>query len=448
MATVTNISAAADIPDVYTITIGGTWADTDTLTIGCGNRDVVITIGSTTAASTSLIAAEVKAILEATNRRDGVADDCSWTHGALEYGEFREIQDVSVSGSVVTIEGPPGIPITITASETSTSGTETVANPQAATGKYFFDNADNWDTGSVPVDSDAIVFDASSLGVRYGFPSSLDPASITCTAEFQGTDRWIGLPIWNRTDPNYPYYEYRPRFLAFDDDVDETGSIEIGVGDGAGAPLINIDWPDKGTLIVVEVQKTAAAIPFLSDYALNLKGNGSLFAFYIKSGSVSLANLDSEAGGVSHIATSSGVPNDPILKVGPGGSGSPALVEMYGGTVLDHAGLTITELRNYNGVFKCLDGGTTATTLNNFGTIVAINAVSATTAVLGSGSLYDASQNVSSGTIGNCIMQAGARMLDPQRQLTFTNDIDLEGCGLQDVVLDRGKNITVATSTI
>ena len=448
MATVTNISAAADIPDVYTITVGGTWADADTPTISCGNRAVVITIGSTTAANTDLIAAEIKAILDANTRRDGAASDCSWSHGAREYGEFREIQDVKVSGSVVTIEGTPGIPITITATDNSTSGTLSVSNTQPATGKYFFDNADNWDTGSVPVDNDAIVFNAGSLGVRYGMPSSLDPASVTCTAEFQGSDRWIGLPIINRMDVNYPYYEYRQRFLAFDDDVDETGSIEIGVGDGNGSPLINIDWPGKGTLVVVEVQKTAQPINGLSDYAFNLKGDGTLFGIYIKSGNMSLANLDSEAGTVTHLATSSGIPSDPLVKIGPGADGTPALVEMYGGTVMDHGGLQATELRNYNGVLMCLDGGTQSTNLNNFGTIIAVASCQTTNALMGSDSVFDARTNLSGFTWTNTVIQKGAQLLDPQRQITHTNDIDLEGCGLQDVVIDKGKNITVSAATI
>lgn len=448
MATVTNISAAADIPDVYTITIGGTWATNDTLTIKCGDRGVTIDLGASGSTTTSNIAAEVAAILVAESRRDGVGTGYSWSHGALEYGEFREIQNVSISGSVVTVEGPPGVPITITGSETSTSGTVTVANPQAATGKYFFDNAANWDTGSVPVDSDDIVFNESSLGVRYGFPSSVDPASVTVTAGFEGNDRWIGLPIWNRTDPNFPYQEYRARYLAFDDDVDETGSIEIGVGEGNGSPLINIDWPDKGTLVVVEVQKTAAPIPSLSKNSLNLKGAATNFGLYISGGDVALAPLDSDAGVVTHVATSSSVTSTPHLVIGPGASGSPALMELYGGTVDVYASLTVTELRINGALLRCYDGGIGGTNLNNFGSILAVASVGATNVLLGSGSVYDARQNLSAPTWTNTVMQSGAQLHDPQRQITLSNGIDLEGCGLQDVVIDRGKNITVTAATI
>lgn len=445
MATKTWIGAAADVAQVTTLEVTGTWAASDSLTITVGNRDLTIVSGSSVNQN---IADEIVLALTGSSRREATSG-FTWSAAGWEYGEFLEIvsvDDAAGSSTTVTLQGPPGVPLTIAKSVTTAgSGDITLTTTQAATGKHFFDNADNWDTGTVPADNDDIVFESSDVDCKYGFPASLDPDTITIKASFTG---WLGLPITNRSTSK-PYREYRTRFLTLDNDTASgAGAIEIGEGKGAGSSLINIDWAGKSTLLVLEVLKSGPQSPAFPDYPVNIKGSGSSIGAFLLSGIVAIAPEVADAANLIALQTAGGLADAPTFVIGPSVGGTITLVEQHGGRIENHAALTITTLRNLAGTWAQIDSSPTVTTANIYGRLELISGFSATNLNVGVTGTIDATKANSASTYTNTIIASGATILDPNQGLTFTNGIDLYQCGLADVTLDWGPHRTLSISAI
>jgi hypothetical protein len=237
MATKTFIGNAAAVKQISTITVGGTWLDTETATLTMNTKDLVLTLVGNEA--TTAVATALKEMWMASSRLDGTATtDATSNAGGQQFGEFSEVT-ATVSGSVVTLTANrPGVPFVVTVSETSATGTLTLATPQAATGPNFWDNADNWDTITVPANDDTVVFKDSNISVLYGLPNGSLEVTIQQWMSYTGE---IGLPPVNITDPAKPYYEYRQRYVRLDD---SGGGSDIahrwGLGEGFGSPLINV----------------------------------------------------------------------------------------------------------------------------------------------------------------------------------------------------------------
>lgn len=115
------------------------------------------------------------------------------------------------------------------------SQTLAVATTTTPTGKFHFDNAENWSLGSVPVDGQNILFADldSTRGCYYGLVNpTITPTAIYIDASCEGQ---VGLDDYTENG----YYEYRPKDLTLGD----AGSIDIFCGRGAGecAQLIRIN---------------------------------------------------------------------------------------------------------------------------------------------------------------------------------------------------------------
>ena len=226
---------AAERPDIWTATVAGSFASTNTVTITIGNRALVITLGTATAATTAIVAEVIKRAIVADSAYDNLYSDERKTFGGRSVGEFAEIRDVTVSGSVVTIYGKPGVPITLAITETA-SGSVTVSQVQTATGPRFWNNALNWSDGAVPIAADDLVFADAAVGPSFGLPTTLAADDITTFNSFTGM---IGLPYTNRENPSLPYTEYRTRCAAFA--ITATGVVwEFGAGDGRGSRFIYV----------------------------------------------------------------------------------------------------------------------------------------------------------------------------------------------------------------
>jgi hypothetical protein len=161
------IGKARAVAQVDTITIGGTWADGDTVRVTIGVKTLEYMCG--TGETTSTVAAGLHALLAVSN--DVEFDEVDWT----------------VASAVITATaGVAGVPSFIAVAKTAASGTITLDSVTAATGPNHWDNALNWSTGSVPVNSDEVSVENGSI--LYGFPSSLTLAS------FDQVGGAVGLP--------------------------------------------------------------------------------------------------------------------------------------------------------------------------------------------------------------------------------------------------------------
>ena len=179
----------------YTLTIAGTWLAGETVTIPIGGNSIVVTIGSLV--TTAQVATTIAQAWESSAFTDTTASVVP-QGGGVSMAEFSAMT-ATASASVVTIVGDvAGVSHVISAvTETSVSGTATLANTVVATGPQFADNVLNWIEGSIPITGDDVVVNGP-FKILYGFAAfaAVVPASLTigerCTDATQ-----IGLPFLN-----------------------------------------------------------------------------------------------------------------------------------------------------------------------------------------------------------------------------------------------------------
>lgn len=452
MAVLTYTGGAAALPDVYTITVGGTWVAGDTPTIQIGNRVLQVTVGSTV--TTAKVAAQLAAAINAQARGDmDTIDGYSVNFAPQTAGEFAEV-DAVADGSVVTITGPTDKPVytagasTITAVDNSTAGTLTVSRDQTATGPRDWSNGKNWDTGSAPVDSDSLVYKDTSVGPEYGLPDDASPLESTSIHVYKSFTGRIGKPPINIDDQRKPYAEYRPTFATINDYLTTDSQHTFGIGAGSGSPLINLHLAaTNGNNITVRVYGTGA--PQHSGKALNLYGsNSGTYTWEINGGSIAIGDKGS-ATKISTLSTSYQLhpSNELDLLLGDTATLSAANLIFGGGTILIIQGSAISSLRGHEGLVNISPASDTSYTITS-----ALTVEGATVSVRGQLSVT-----------GTAKISAGLLDLDRGAgAVSFTNPVELSGGVYRDnngraptVVIDRiggvyelGPRHTVTRSNI
>ncbi len=381
MTVVTWTGNALDRKQINTITVANTWAAGDTATMTINGKDLIVTVGAT-GTSTANVAIAIKEAWDAFTRLDGTGTtDATSNAGGQEFGEFAEVA-ASVSGSVVTlIANKGGRPFTLTVTEATVgTGTATGANTVAATGKNYWSDTDNWDTGSVPVNDDTVVFRDTNISCRYGLPNNSLEVTLQVWMSFTGE---IGLPSINADNPVQPYYEYRQRYVRLDDAGGGTNiAHRFGLGkDGTGPTLINLKHSTlKCSPIVYDTGP-----PFVSRVgtkALNICCTSVLSTITIFGGSVDISSQD---GGTSAFVT--------VIQNG-GDSRAVNAIYTSGATVTLSAG---TMLIGGTGAISALDvRGGTMRAENQTGTVAGVSA-----------RLGGAIDWASAGTMTSCVMYNG-----------------------------------------
>lgn len=378
------VGAAQPIPQLETVTIGGTWSAAETLTLTINNKSIVLTIGATT--TTTQIATEIES---AWNNDENTALGTGYS--ASERGpnipEFAEIT-ADASGSTVLLTGDTkGKPFTVSVAENSASGTIGTATTTAATGPNHWDNIRNWDTGAVPVSTDDVFFDNSNISVLYGLAqSAVTLTSLNIAASYTGE---IGLPKVNSDSTEY--VEYRADYLAI-----SATTLNIGLGTGSGSSRIKINLG------------TAQA-------AINVFSTGS-------SAEANLPTVLLKGTHVSNVLNARGNSSIGIAVFG-GEVATIATVDVSGtGKITFGAGVTLTTI-TVNGFTVSINSA--CTTLSMFGGNVTVEAGAMTTANCHGGSLvYN-----STGTLGTATV-ADQGFLDfsqDPRTKTVTNPVELYG---------------------
>ena len=129
MATILWKGGALPVAQVNTVTIAGTWATSDTVTLTINGKDLIVTVAGS---STDDIAAQVAAAVNAGSATSNLQSTESRNFGGQEIPEFRDVVATS-SGSVVSLTSRvKGTPFTQTSSDTAT-GTSVTAVATAAT---------------------------------------------------------------------------------------------------------------------------------------------------------------------------------------------------------------------------------------------------------------------------------------------------------------------------
>lgn len=451
------VARAADVPQIDSIDLGGSYSAGESISVTIGHSTLTVTAGADTTTLSVLAQALRNAINAPTIDGSLVGSEKRNAAGQL-LPEFRDVEAVidPADDTVVLVRskvaGVPfydaadgSAPLTLSVAESSASGTITATSVQAATGKHWWSNAKNWSTGAVPADGDDIVLSATGESILYGLPLTADefaPASLTIDQSFTG---WFGLPAVNQAGP---YREYRPRAADLRDDGTDPNSlvITVGRGEGAGSPLVNLQTTmvHANSTCTYNIYNTGTANPALSDYACNIHyvANGTGADLAVSGGSIHLERVDVNDVTINPSQTVCRVLFDEVVVVGGGGA-----ITISGGEI-EYRTASSQNLVMHAGTLRFL--GTVPDTLQLYGgTAQVINAAGGTIDALliaGSG-VFDLSRCTTPLTISECDLFRGATLLDPLKQATYTDGIDLNQCDVGDVTLRVGahRGLTLGT---
>lgn len=424
------LGAAIAVPEVYTISIAGTWAASETVYLELNGKRLTLTVGST--ATIDQIGADLADMI---NGESANGDETRSALGTAvgEWALVTAAYDSSADNLTLTGQSD-GRPIgTLTVGETSSSGTFTVDNSgdptTAGTGPHHFDDVDNWSGDTVPVDSDTIVFDhQASAALKYALtPASLTPASLKVTNGFRYS---IGLPAVNSTNASLLFDEFLATYLTID------GATAATI-DGSGASHIKIDFGNTASAITVENTGTS---PQTQVPAVLVKANHSSSTLTVVAGSVGLNFEQGVSGQVSTIYMG-GASAVPRLQVGD--SVTIATVYQSSGEVRNRS--TPTTIQVAGGTYYHFGSGITTINLDH-ATLVLMSTGGCTT-INSDGGIIDATQSPSARTFTNTNIYAGTQIKDPRGSLTFTNGLDLY-CKPTQVTLDLPPRKTYTISAI
>lgn len=437
MATRRWLGAAKQVTQVSTITITGTWSAADTVTVTINNIESTITVGSLT--TTSQVATTLQQAWEGVTLTDTTAASSPTIAdgGFKVIPEFYEVT-ATVSSNVVTLTArTSGKPVTISVSDTAASGTATHSVTTTATGKWFWDNVDNWSGNTVPVNNDDIVFDTGEVDLRYNLTTSMQPASVVITQGYTGK---IGLAEVNADDTSKPYSEYRTKYLTFSNNS-VTCTYTIGQGDGNGSRRIKIDAGAGQSTVIIHNTATRNELDFPT---ILFKGTHASNQFTIYKGDAGVAFL---AGDTSTVATlRCGTEQGGSVKFVAGSGTTLTTVNTAGnGTVQLNSNCTTLTMTGCNVEYMA---GAPATANVWNGTLIDRSTTTIGTALtVGTTGSYDRTYDTRAKTITPKVsLYKGARFLDPNMTLTYTGGVQFVGCKPSDTTFDPGFNRSITIS--
>lgn len=441
MATPRWLGHALDVADVWSFGVIDTWAEGDTATVTINSKDLTVTVGSTDTP------AQVALLIEAMINGAAFVENETRNETGDNLGEFSRITASASSASVTLTGDDKGTPFTPTVSQSTVGdGTlDALTNGTAATGKNHFDNADNWSTGSVPVDSDDVVVDEGDVSIKYGLDqNAVTLDSITITQGFEGE---IGLPETNEDDTALTYREYRDQYWKTGNVADANPTtISIGEGDGAGSGRLKID-SNTGQVTINVRNSGQRAEP--DKNAIIWKGTHVDNELNVSKGDFAAAFVDGET---AHFATVrvgflDNQDGDSIVFLGSGVDIANAAVSQTGGTLsIDSATGTGTILVN-GGELTVLSGAH-ASIIVDSGTCFYQSTATLASTKTGDGGTMDYRRDNRPRTVSAAEIYSRSTYLDPQRTITHTTGVDLVRCSIADVTLDLGTDLTLSTSSI
>jgi len=403
---------ALAVPQITTLTVGGTVGAGDTVSVTINRKTATATAvsGDTTSTLAGKLYDAIKALTTA-----GTAP------------EFAEVSwlDPRIAGtaSFTATSANAGTPFTLTVAATGTT-TLSQAATQAATGPNDLANAANWSGNALPTTGDNPTFPANCPPALHNL-DALDSVALGTLTILGGT---IGYPDRTGSNPSDPnaYYQYRPlHFLVL-------SATNIFIGDGN-------DTPDFCRLKIVGTTATPIRVmdgaTSSSKNAIQLSAaTGTAHPITINARSVGLApslgetlDLSTLRVGTDGPAGSFGAASvEPTVTIG---SGVTAITEarLYGGTVFSNA--SFTALIILNGVWR-QDQGTPGTVdiTNSAGTYEYSGTAShGQITASGSGSTVDFTNDSRPFTLatGSSFLD-GAALYNPQRcncaSATFDKD--------------------------
>jgi hypothetical protein len=395
-----------------TITIG-TYDATTTYKVGIPNTTtgkVVSTLG--TGGTNITTAAALAALLQA----------------SLE-PEFLEITWTTPTTAVISYavqSSLAGTPVTVAVAVSGGTGTISTATTQANVSPNDVNNANNWDTGTLPVNSDTIVFDFGAVDATWNIDQLAALTGITMYRRREYTGK-IGLPEYNASG----YFEYRATELqlaggTFNIEQPVTDAIaQIKINHGATAGTLNLVGDGPSTLLSEQMW---------------IRGTSASSVYNVEQATLAIAPVDNTVAnlatlkcqnstvraGVGVVFATSIVNTDSELEVN---SNLPASFTQYGSAAVTWVkqAATGSSPSLQDGVMYWMSTGTL------------------TTPTVGSDASVDFSKDNRARTIsGSVQMFKGSTWNDPWSTALAT--FVLNGCQIGEVTINYGAGRTVAVS--
>lgn len=376
--------AALATYDQWKIVLSGTFVAGETITLTVGLSSIVLTIGATVT-TVSLATALVNMWNGTAQAGDATVSQTG--DNVPQMAEATATIGATTSTVLFTME-TAGRPMILTKA-TSGSGVLTLTNPTVASGPNFWDNANNWSGGAVPVTGDTVRIDNCNIDILYGLAqSAVTLAALYVDNSFTAT---IGLPERNQNGGDYE--EYRAQYLAISATI-----LQIGDGPGSGSGRIKINTGTAACTLTV----FSSGSPLDTDIpAVLWKGTHASGAMVMGGGSVGVAIFGGE---VATLATVKKVAGD--LRTGAGVTLSGALQQNGGAWIINSA--VATSLTQIAGT----------ATINGAGAVAQLT-------VQGGSVIYN-----TTGTLGGATVVSGTGVLDFSGNnvaTTITNPVDMFG---------------------
>lgn len=401
------------VAQVTTITIAGSPATNDTDTATINRKEVTYT--------------ELAGSPTVTTEAAGLAAALSGDAPA----EFQEANWTSAAGVVTGTAAVPGVPFTVTASETG-GGTIAVATPVASAGPQHVDDPDNWNPAiGLPAAADDVLIDVPAGGALYGL-ANFPAVALGAFTVLRGQ---VGLPDQNPGG----YVEYRTKILPL------VSATAVRIGNGTVGPTLCRLSFTATTPVHVDTAGSGAVQP--DGAPIRLTNSGGAIAVTLTTGYVGLAT------GVGEVFAGSAV----VGTLGPDGSfgatDEQARLEVGAGATLSTltiAGGTVDVAGTVSGATTMKDGTLTARDGSAWGgfTVTGGTVLWQTNAALGTATFTGPAVPTGPATVldlsgdtravtGTLTFTRGARLIDPNRRLAGqTVTFDRESLAVADLGFD------------
>lgn len=386
-----------------TTTVGGTWADTDTVTCTINQKDLVVTLGATAASTVSNVAAAIVAAFNG----DAITQDETRNFTGDTEDEFANITASANAGVITFLADNLGIPHEITFSETSSLGTigaslTPVDTPQGDEACV----AQNFSGDTLPTAGDTIVFEETSTSMKYALDALSGVGTIT---ETKVKDSFLGDIALEESEIE----GYLAREFALD-----CTTMSIGEGRGGGGGTLRLDNQTIQTAVNIDSGHTIYWRGTHVSNTMTVAGSPTV-------------TVAGEAGQTAAIATLT-VTGGGTVFLSDGVTLTTVTVEGAATVEVNSAATTIT----LNGSSTMIIRGSGAiTTLNVFGSATCDHRGTGTITQLNKGpnaNFTTENSSVADGalTITNATVDPGPGILnDAENKVTWTNAIDF-GRGL------------------
>ncbi|MFO0937826.1 MAG: hypothetical protein U0798_15080 [Gemmataceae bacterium] len=392
---------ALAVPQIDTLTVGGTIADGDTVSVTINRKTATATADSvdTTLTLAGKLYAAIQALI--TGGTAPEFSEVTWTDPRIAPTDSIDARSASA-----------GNPFTLTVDDSGTT-TLSLTPVQAPTGPNDLANPANWSGNALPVAGDNPTIPPNSPPILHNL-DALNAVALGTLTILGGTLGYEDRTGSNPNDPN-AYYQYRQRHL----ELLSATAILIGDGD---------DAPDFCRLKIVGSTSTPIRVRDGSAtsrrHAIQLSATaGTDHDLTITGRSVALAPTLGETIDVGTLRIGTDGPTgsfgaagtDPSVTIGEGVTSMTA-ARLYGGTVVSNA--PFTALVILNGTWR-QDRGTPGTVdiTNAAGTYeYAGTAAHGVITAAGSGSVVDFTADSQPFTLaaGSSFLE-GAALFNPQR---------------------------------